>query len=414
MMKMRALGIFVMFANGLHGQEFWEPVLPSAASVATLAMNSRHEVFAGAWAGGVFRSTDDGRSWDTLNSGLSYPSALSLAVDPTNDDLYASSGQTIHRSTDSGATWETQDSTTFSSGAWKLRVNEQGLLFAAPGSSDSLRRSSDRGKTWTTVHNGLPSGPVQDLQILPGGELYACMKGNWIFCSSNDGDLWTPLPKPIGPQFLDADAISFGAGGEIYVGDDGAGFLRSTDNGTSWDQVNDGLPNTFVWAIAVTGEGTVFAGLARDGIYRSTNRGTDWDSINSGLGLQSRRIYALFVAPDGHLLAGTLYGVYRSREVVTVVRSTSIGISTGYALFQNYPNPFNPTTVISFQLPVVSKVKLVVYDMLGREVAVLTNGRKNAGVHQVTFDASQLASGAYLCSLEAGKFKASRKLLILR
>ena len=59
------------------------------------------------------------------------------------------------------------------------------------------------------------------------------------------------------------------------------------------------------------------------------------------------------------------------------------------ALLQNYPNPFNPTTVISYQLPVVSDVKLVVFDLLGRHVAVLVNERKEAGYHDVTFEASQ-------------------------
>lgn len=78
-------------------------------------------------------------------------------------------------------------------------------------------------------------------------------------------------------------------------------------------------------------------------------------------------------------------------------------------LFQNYPNPFNPTTVISYQLPVVSTVKLIVYDMLGRQVSELVNEKKDAGIHQVTFDArlhrgqgARLSSGVYFYRLQAG------------
>ena len=85
-----------------------------------------------------------------------------------------------------------------------------------------------------------------------------------------------------------------------------------------------------------------------------------------------------------------------------------------FALSQNYPNPFNPSTVIRYQLPAAGSVRLVVYDMLGREVAVLVNETKNAGVHHVTFDAGGLASGVYLYRLQAGDFVQARKLMILR
>jgi hypothetical protein len=73
-------------------------------------------------------------------------------------------------------------------------------------------------------------------------------------------------------------------------------------------------------------------------------------------------------------------------------------------LEQNYPNPFNPKTVISGQWTVDTRVRLVVCDLLGREVAILADGRYQAGRHQFTFDGSNLASGVYFCRLTAGKY----------
>jgi hypothetical protein len=89
-------------------------------------------------------------------------------------------------------------------------------------------------------------------------------------------------------------------------------------------------------------------------------------------------------------------------------------IPAQFVIHQNYPNPFNPSTTITYALPKSSDVRLSVCDMLGREVSVLVNERKDAGVHEVKFDASGLASGVYLYRLQAGEFVQTRKLVLLQ
>jgi hypothetical protein len=85
-----------------------------------------------------------------------------------------------------------------------------------------------------------------------------------------------------------------------------------------------------------------------------------------------------------------------------------------FELSQNYPNPFNPTTVVRYELPAASDVKLVVYDLLGREVAVLVNEKKAPGSYDVKFDAAGLASGVYLYRLTAGNFVQTHKMILVR
>jgi hypothetical protein len=85
-----------------------------------------------------------------------------------------------------------------------------------------------------------------------------------------------------------------------------------------------------------------------------------------------------------------------------------------FRLEQNYPNPFNPTTVVSCQLPVASRVTLIVYDILGREVARLLDGQIEAGRHDVAFDGSGMASGVYMYRLSAGNYVESKKMVLLK
>ena len=89
-------------------------------------------------------------------------------------------------------------------------------------------------------------------------------------------------------------------------------------------------------------------------------------------------------------------------------------IPGNYQLMQNYPNPFNPNTKIKFGLPKQSAIKLIVYDMLGREVRVLYQGLKSAGQHEVDFDGTNLASGIYYYKLEAGDFSDVKKMVIVK
>lgn len=84
------------------------------------------------------------------------------------------------------------------------------------------------------------------------------------------------------------------------------------------------------------------------------------------------------------------------------------------SLEQNYPNPFNPSTVISYQLPESSEVRLEVFDMAGRLVTTLVDGQVEAGSHNVTFDGSNLSSGVYLYRFQAGEVNLTRKLTLIK
>ncbi|NOS84091.1 MAG: T9SS type A sorting domain-containing protein [Ignavibacteria bacterium] len=83
-------------------------------------------------------------------------------------------------------------------------------------------------------------------------------------------------------------------------------------------------------------------------------------------------------------------------------------------LFENYPNPFNPVTTIKFTIPAESNVKIKVYDLLGKEIKTLLNENLKSGTHNVNFDGSEIASGTYFYSIEAGEFRDIKKMVLIK
>ena len=111
-------------------------------------------------------------------------------------------------------------------------------------------------------------------------------------------------------------------------------------------------------------------------------------------------------------------GVTGSTLAVTVtVTSLITGDPTlpdAYSLSQNYPNPFNSSTVIQYELPEAAWVRLEVYNMLGQVVTTLVDGNRQAGFHSYNWNANNFASGIYFYRITAGKFRASRKMVIVK
>jgi hypothetical protein len=90
-----------------------------------------------------------------------------------------------------------------------------------------------------------------------------------------------------------------------------------------------------------------------------------------------------------------------------------------FALQPNYPNPFNPETILSYDLPQSTRVQLMVFDLLGQQVRVLVDEEKAAGRYQAVWDGRDrhgqpVASGIYFCRLEAGSFRAIRRMAVIR
>lgn len=149
----------------------------------------------------------------------------------------------------------------------------------------------------------------------------------------------------------------------------------------------------------------------------------------SGLGGGAAIVFASgFVTPSANQ-NGAGFGIFAALADGTVIGlpapaggaaatlanggSSSLDINS-FDLRQNYPNPFNPSTTIAFSIASSERVNLTIYDIAGREVATLVNDNLDAGNHSVTFDASNLATGVYFYRIQAGSFKAIKRMMLVK
>jgi hypothetical protein len=392
--------------------ETWTPGGPGiiVSQVLTLAKGDG-EIFAGTYSG-IFRTTDCGTRWNRVDSTLARFEIQSIAVSGTTLLVGTRYGGGF-RSTDNGKNWSLVIPGW--GDPWVLTFAIVGKNIFAGMNSNAVLRSTDNGVSWTFLPGATPS--CQCIAV-KGGNLFAGGRYG-ITRSTDDGMTWTRADTGAGMTIAALAVI----GTKIFAGGFGSGVFVSTNNGSRWTKVDSGLTDLVIDCFAVSGN-NLFAGTMGGGIFLLATPDTVWTCVNPvsdgkwlrSAGSMNTWITSLLVS-DGYLLAGTEQTAAWKRplsEMVTGVREGGSIAPAAFTLYQNYPNPFNPSTTIKYELPKTSQMSLTVYDILGREVSVLVNDRRNAGVYDVQFDGSALASGVYFCRLQADSYVNTKKLLLLR
>jgi hypothetical protein len=107
-------------------------------------------------------------------------------------------------------------------------------------------------------------------------------------------------------------------------------------------------------------------------------------------------------------------GFWRGAYHLTPVEELLFDLPSVYELYQNYPNPFNPSTIIKYDLPAASNVKINVYNLLGQKVTSLQDDFKPAGRYSISFNAAHLSSGIYFYTIEAEGFKKVKRMVLAK
>ena len=366
----------------------------------------------------VRKTIDGGATWTNANpnTGVITGDIYNVtAVDANNAWVTTSAAATfIYRTTNGGTNWTQVFTQTggFIDGMVFTTVNN-GFAYGDPvGGRWSLFRTTNGGTTWDSTglyvpQAGSEAGWNNSINV-KGSNIWYGTNNTKVYHTTNAGVNWTSGVT----TFLDSYCMHFN---DINNGLAGGETLNRTTNG--------GVTYTLLAApgagniTGMAGANSTYYWFTRgDSLYATTNSGTNW-SIAFG---DTKGLWAADVATLNNG-CGIGWAVGDSGKIIRINVDSLVGIQPlgngvpyVYRLAQNYPNPFNPSTKIAFDIPKAGIVNMVVYDLLGREVATLVNEFKQAGKYDVDFNALNLASGVYFYKITAGEFVDTKKMLLIK
>lgn len=363
----------------------------------------------------------------------------------------------ILKTTNGGKDWISQTNPASGTGKFLFSIHPvDSMVLYCVGYFQTILKTINGGEEWTAIRNGKPGASGSFL-----GVYFVNENTGWI-----SGTLGRILKTTDGGVTLDSTGVFWGFMHDVYFKDantglisgDFAGMFKTTDGGNSWEQKYiphyGGIGN--FRKLSVINNQYVFVVEDANRVFRSTNFGDTWDSVGFvygadqpyGCGFASELVgfvggtYGeMFKTIDGGVtwrrednngdtrfvrsfwfydeLTGWAVGgntkiFYTETGGLTGIQQFSSNIPEEFNLYQNFPNPFNPVTNIQFDLPRNEFVTIKIYDMTGREIQVLLNDFRNAGRYIVGFDASHLSSGVYFYTIQAGEFRQTRRMILLK
>jgi photosystem II stability/assembly factor-like uncharacterized protein len=302
-------GIFISTNNGTN----WSAInngLPTNKYVSSL-VSSGTSIFAGMYNAGVFMSTNNGTDWVEVNNGLTDLNVHALAVSGTNIFAGTFNGG-VFLSTNNGTNWSaTNNGLPTGNSVNTITVSGANIFTTFEG--DGIFLSTNNGSSWAEVNSGISNRPIVSLAV-SGASIYVGDVYGSLFYSENNGNSWARLNLSLDHLSIATDFVNIGS--NLFVGTrscvGGEGIFLSTNNGTNWTTVNNGWPRSPIdttryacVSCLATRDQNLFAATwdLESGIYISTNNGTSWTPVNNGL---AGTVYAISVF-DTNIFAGSIY-----------------------------------------------------------------------------------------------------------
>jgi photosystem II stability/assembly factor-like uncharacterized protein len=292
-----------------------EPIGPAGGTFPAFIVDpiTPSNLYLGTWGAGVYASDDKGASWTAMNEGLRNLMIQSLAIDPNNNEIiYAGTySGGIYRSTDGGRHWKTSNGNSLTSHIiYDIEIDPQQptTLYSASRISGSLvgyvHKSTNSGQSWQEIFRGdrfNTDDYFYDIDVNPknSNDLFLAAHEHGFYRSTNGGSSWTAVNNGVTDLSSRSLAIDPTTTSTIYGGVwHGAGVFKTTNSGTSWVEKGSGFPTDVeVYRLVLDPAGDpanrqIYACTYENGMYRSSDSAANWTSA----GLSNYFVYDFGIA----------------------------------------------------------------------------------------------------------------------
>jgi len=261
--------------------------------------------------------------------------------------------------------------------------------------------------TWKPLNEGLER--FSTTALYAGSDFLAAGIGMYLYVRDKNADKW--LEVNLDSAYAQMDFYCFHKLNDYVFAGSSKGVYVNRNNVLKWEKTGISLlPNLPVISLATKGN-RLFAGVlfkSEHFICSSDDNGATWSvRAHEFAGLTN-----LLISQD-RILAARSDGIwYYDLSWWTSVNDKPSSTVSAFRIEQNYPNPFNPTTIINYSVNSTRHTKLIVYDLLGREIATLVDQIQAPGTYSVRFDAANLSGGVYFYRLSAGNYTETKKMIL--
>ncbi|MBS1518308.1 MAG: T9SS type A sorting domain-containing protein [Bacteroidetes bacterium] len=367
-------------------------------------------IFSAGENGSLLRKKPDNPEWEMINICDKTNFRSVFFINEFSGFLCSDDGK-VFRTTDEGNTWN------------EININLKNILmnriiftdkytgYIAGGfernSTGLILKTTDSGDNWKIVFNNNGNGVFRDIFFNSDGKGFAVGAAGNLSVTADGGNSW--IFKSLIPY--DLNSVKFDSSNKgIIAGSNGTVFI-SNDGGDNWNYITPVQYNDLYSAEFISGTEIIAAG--KNGtLIISTDGGNVWNKLNS---ITDNNLNS--VNSDGkHIYAFGDNGAVISSEIIPGKNLSGTGYerNTDENEISGYPNPFNVSAVIRYQLHEPGSVSLKVYDNLGNEVKVLVQNKQMPGRYKVIFDGSGFPSGVYFYRLETGVLVKTGKFILLK
>ncbi len=404
------IAILLLSAFSFSQQGWFQQVVPTSNYLYSVFFVSPSTGWAVGQSSTVLKTTNGGTNWFPQTAGAPGFLYSVFFIDPNTGWTVGQSGA-IRKTTDSGSSWFPQVSGFSQNYLYSVCFTDVNIGYIC-GSGGLIIKTTDGGTSWTQQETGV-TNTLSCIFFPPSSTSlrgFACggtASTGTVVKTSNGGMNW--VAETIGSNwlfgihFMDIQTgCAVGFNGVIYT---------TTNSGVNWIERVSGTSNRLV-AVHFPDYSTGYSAGYSGTIIKTTDGGQNWFTQQSAT---TNNLWGVnFIDHNTGWAAGwngTI--VHTTNGGITYINKIGTEVPGEFKLHQNYPNPFNPATTIRFDVKSGnSNVKIAVFDVLGKEVAEVVNGKLAPGKYEALWDASAYGSGIYFCVLSAGDYLETGKMVL--